>query len=62
MQALVTHLLKAEIPKSVDEALQNPEWKAVVIEEMNALKKMELGKLLISRKERVQLDVGGSSL
>ena len=39
MQALVTHLSKAEIPKSVDEALQNPEWKVAVIEEMNALKK-----------------------
>ena len=39
MQVLVTHLSKDEIPKFVDEALQNPEWKVVVIEEMNALKK-----------------------
>ena len=39
MQALVTHLSKAEILKSVDEALQNPEWKVPIIEEMNALKK-----------------------
>ena len=37
MQALVTHLSKAEIPKSIDEALQNPKWKVVVIGEMNAL-------------------------
>ena len=40
-QALIEKISAAELPRSIHEALNKPEWKNVVLEEMKALKKNE---------------------
>jgi hypothetical protein len=37
--AFTSHLSSVEIPKNVQEALQVPEWKKAISEEMRALEK-----------------------
>ena len=45
--AFITNLSHEEISKNIQEAMMVPQWKADVLEEMRALKKMEHGRLLM---------------
>ena len=44
-RAFTTNISKLVIPRNIQETLDEPSWKLAVFEEMNALKKMKLGRL-----------------
>ena len=48
-----------EIPKDWKTAKQDPKWHDAMIEELNALEKIELGNLYIFLRERRLLVVNG---
>ena len=52
----ISHLF---IPRNIQEALRHPNWKLADMEELNALNKIKLGKLLIYQKGRKLLVVNG---
>ena len=52
LHAFVTQLSHVEIPKSIKDAMQVPEWKDVVLEEMRALEKNQTWELIDMPKEK----------
>ncbi|XP_073120425.1 uncharacterized protein [Henckelia pumila] len=51
-RAFTTKISELAIPRNIQEALDEPNWKLAMFEEMNALKKMILGRLLNYQKEK----------
>lgn len=43
VEALFTNLLDEDLRKNVEKALKNPTWKQAIMEEMEALEKIEHG-------------------
>ena len=60
-RALSEKITAAEVPNSIHEALKIPEWKATVMEEMQALKRMIHGILWSYQKGNKQWAANGFS-
>ena len=58
-RAFVTGLDKVHIPKNIQEALEVPEWRAAVMEEMRALEKNETWAVVENREARNLLVANG---
>lgn len=59
IKALVSNLEGEEIPKNIQDALQRPEWKRAVEEEMKALEKNGTWEVVKRPKGIVQLAING---
>ena len=52
MWVFVTHPSQSTIPNTVEEALQNSEWKAAIFDEMNALENNETWEIVNQPREK----------
>lgn len=59
-KAFLTNISSISLPRTIQEAFSTQDWRLAVQEEMDALKKVELGKLLICRETRLLLGTNGS--
>ena len=58
----MTNLTDVHVPRSIQEALDQPQWKDAVFEEMRALEKNGTWTISDLPKEKILLDANGLSL
>ena len=59
MKTFVANLSVVEVPKTVNEAMKKPEWKAALMEEIHALGKNGTWEVVKSQNIKLQFVVNG---